>query len=219
MTPRILCSSSQDGFENYAHAIRAAGGEASGGYCPALDLSYDGLVLCGGGDIDPARYGQENRGSQPPDPARDEAEFNLARAYLEAGKPILGICRGHQLLNVLLGGTLIQDVGDALRPFHAHGEDEPDLVHPVRSAQGSFFAQAYGTLFHVNSWHHQASDALGKGLIPVLWSESGLVEAVEHENLPILGVQFHPERMTGKMARIDTVDGAAVFTHFLSFFR
>lgn len=219
MTPRILCSSSKDGFENYSLAIRAAGGEAFGGYCPELDLSYDGLLLCGGGDIDPARYGQENCGSQPPDPDRDAAEFALARAYLETGKPILGICRGHQLLNVLFGGTLIQDVGDELRPFHAHGENEPDLVHPVRSAPGSFFAQTYGPLFPVNSWHHQSAGILGKGLVPTLWSEGGLVEAVEHESLPILGVQFHPERMTGKMARIDTVDGAAIFNHFLSFFR
>lgn len=219
MTPHILCSAPKDGFEAYRCALRAAGGEAEGGYCPALDLSYDGLLLCGGGDIDPARYGQELHGSQPPDPARDETEFNLARAYLEAGKPILGICRGHQLLNVLFGGTLLQDVGETLRLFHSHGENEPDLVHPVRSAPGSFFARAYGSLFPVNSFHHQAADRMGKGLIPTLWSESGLVEAMEHESLPILGVQFHPERMTGKLARIDTVDGAPIFEHFLSFFR
>lgn len=219
MPPRILCSSSKEGFENYSNAIRAAGGETAGGYCPALDLSYDGLLLCGGGDIAPTRYGEENCGSQPPDLDRDAAEFVLARAYLDAGKPILGICRGHQLLNVLLGGTLIQDVGNELRPFHSHGEDEPDLVHPVRSAPGSFFEKAYGALFHVNSWHHQATEIMGEGLIPTLWSESGIVEGMEHESLPILGVQFHPERITGKMARIDTVDGAAIFHHFLSFFR
>lgn len=219
MNPHILCSSPKEGFENYRNAVHAAGGQLSGGYCPAVDLSYDGLLLCGGGDISPARYGQENNGSHPPDLARDEAEFALARAYLEAGKPILGICRGHQLLNVLLGGTLLQDIGDELRPFHSHGEDEPDLVHPVRSAPGSFFHQAYGSLFPINSWHHQSADRMGAGLIPTLWSESGIVEGMEHESLPILGVQFHPERITGKLARIDTVDGAALFRHFLSFFR
>lgn len=216
MAPRILVAAAKDGWENYEKALRAAGARAEGCCCPEVDLSFDGLLLTGGGDVDPARYGQAPNGSQPPDPARDEAEFALAKAFLKAGKPILGICRGMQLLNVALGGTLIQDIGDDLRPFHAHAPGEPDLAHAVQAAPGSLFEGWYGPHFAVNSWHHQALDRLGDGVIPVLRSEGGLVEAMTHVSLPVLGVQFHPERMTGDLARPDTVDGAAIFTHFLS---
>jgi len=222
MPPRILCSSSKDGFENYAHAIRAAGGEAFGGYCPALDLSYDGLLLCGGGDIAPARYGQENCGSQPPDLDRDEAEFALARAYLEAGKPILGICRGHQLLNVLLGGTLIQDVGEAecrTHLGHIEGGKGIDKVHTIRAEEGSLLHRLYGGEFSVNSYHHQVVDRLGAGLRITACGESGLPEAVEHDTLPLVCVQYHPERMTAAKRRPDTVDGALLLQAFVDLCR
>ena len=216
MTPRILVSASKDGWENYEKALRAAGAEPEGCYCPPVDLNYDGLLLTGGGDIFPQHYGQEMDGSQPPDHQRDEAELALAKAYLEAGKPILGVCRGHQLLNVALGGTLKQDVGDFLRPFHAHAEGEPDLAHAVQAAPGSLFEQLYGAHFSVNSWHHQVLDELGEGVVANLHSEGGLVEGFTHATLPVVGVQFHPERMTGDLVRPDTVDGAPIFEHFLS---
>lgn len=219
MPPRILVSASEGGWENYENAILAAGGEPMGGYCPAVDTNFDGLLLCGGGDIDPTRFGQENNGSEPPDPARDAAEFALAEAFIKAGKPILGICRGHQLLNIALGGTLKQDVGDALRPFHSRCGGNADRVHAVRSEPDSLLDCLYGPLFSVNSSHHQALDAIGEGLIPTLWSESGIVEGMEHTSLPILAVQFHPERMTGTKSRPDTVDGAAIFKHFISLCR
>lgn len=219
MDPRILVSASKDGWENYEKALRAAGAEAEGCYCPPVDVSFDGLLLTGGGDIDPMRYGQEMDGSQPPDPQRDEAEIALARAFLAAGKPILGICRGHQLLNVVLGGTLKQDVGDFLRPFHAHAEGEPDLVHAVQAAPGSLFEELYGPHFSVNSWHHQVLDEPGEGVVPTLWSEGGLVEGFTHAALPVVAVQFHPERMTGERARPDTVDGAPIFERFISLCR
>ena len=216
MTPRILVSASKDGWENYKNALLAAGAQPVGSYCPEVDLSFDGLLLTGGGDVDPAHYGQEMDGSQPPDPARDAAEIAFAKAYLAAGKPILGVCRGLQLLNVVLGGTLQQDVGDALRPFHSHAEGEADLVHPVQAEPGSLFEGLYGAHFAVNSWHHQALDKLGDGVIPALRSEGGLVEGFVHASLPVVAVQFHPERMTGALARPDTVDGAAIFEHFVS---
>lgn len=219
MTPRILVSASEGSWKNYENAICAAGGEPVGGYCPDPDLSFDGLLLCGGGDIAPDRFGQPDRGSEPPDLARDAAEFALADAFLKAGKPILGICRGHQLLNIALGGTLIQDIGDVLRPFHSRCGGDTDCVHAVRSKPDSLIGRLYGPLFSVNSSHHQALDTMGDGLIPTLWSESGIVEAMEHRSLPIISVQFHPERMTGAKARTDTVDGAAIFAHFISLCR
>ena len=217
MKLKILISSSIPNCDNYIAAVAAAGGLPRPVYCPAPDAAgWDGLVLCGGDDIDPARFGQENCGSQGINPRRDEAELALVRAFLAAGTPILGICRGHQVLNVALGGSLIQDLAPELLPFHAHGPEEPDRVHPIRTAQDSRLREIYGPCAQVNSYHHQALDRLGEGLAATAWSEGGLVEAVELPRRPVLGVQFHPERMTGAQARPDTVDGAAVFTWFLA---
>ncbi|MDE6107170.1 MAG: gamma-glutamyl-gamma-aminobutyrate hydrolase family protein, partial [Oscillospiraceae bacterium] len=110
MALKILLSSGRSGGENYENALKTLGAEFTTQYCPAVDTAYDGLILCGGDDVDPARFGQENRGSRDIDLDRDRAEFALIEAYLKAGKPILGICRGHQIMNIALGGTLIQDI-------------------------------------------------------------------------------------------------------------
>lgn len=214
MKPRVLFSGSRSGQENYENAISRAGGIPIPGYCPEADLSCDGLLLCGGGDADPSLYGQEDRGSGDIDRDRDRAELILIEAFMTAGKPILAVCRGHQMINIALGGTLVQDLPKDLRPFHVReGEDK---VHSVRAAPGSFFAEAYGPVFAVNSAHHQSVDRLGEGLRPVLWSEGGVIEAMEHESLPILCVQFHPERMSFGLRRPDAVDGAAIFQWFIS---
>lgn len=216
MKPRILVSASEGSWENYAQAIIASGGEPTGGYCPVVNIDFDGLLLCGGGDIAPARFGQEHHGSQPPDLARDAAEFALAESFLRVGKPILGICRGHQIINVALGGTLLQDIGNHLRPFHSRGDEPNDRIHIVCSRPTSLFQRLYGNIFSVNSSHHQALEAMGSELIPTLWSESGIVEGMEHSSLPVFSVQFHPERMTGQHIRPDTVNGKAIFDHFIS---
>jgi len=201
-------------MDRYCTAVRALGGDPLAGYCPAPDPSCDGLILCGGGDVESVRFGQEPQGSGPPDRARDEAELELVRAYMGAGKPILGICRGMQLLNVALGGSLIQDLPQAVKPFHGGGER--DLVHPVRSLEGSLLHRLYGPNFLVNSIHHQAVDRLGPGLRAIAWSESGFPEAMDLPGKPVLGVQFHPERMAFQQRRMDTVDGAPVIAWFLS---
>ena len=212
--PRIQISGSPGPLTNYCSAVEQLGGIAVAGYAPQPDLSCDGLLLCGGGDIDPARYGQADQGSQPPDPVRDQAELELFHAFLQAGKPIFGICRGMQLINVALGGTLVQDLPPLVRPFHGGGE--ADCVHPIRAAEGSLLHRLYGPVFPVNSSHHQAVDRLGSGLIATAWGESGFVEGLEHPSLPIFAVQFHPERMSFARRRPDTVDGAPLFTHFFS---
>ena len=214
--PRIQLSGDVGQMDNYICAIAALGGEAVPGYAPAPDLTCDGLILCGGGDIEPSRYGQEMNGSFPPDLPRDEAEFALIEAYMAAGKPILGICRGMQMLNVALGGDMIQHLPDGCRTFHCGREDK---VHPVRAAEGSVLYQLYGKLFAVNSYHHQAVGGMGRDLIPTAWTESGVVEALEHTSLPILGVQYHPERTTGDLRRVDTVDGGPFLAHFLDLCR
>ena len=99
MDQRILLSASQTGYDSYAQALRLVGGAPQGGYCPQVDLSCAGLILCGGVDIEPHRYGQGFAGTEEVDAARDEAEFALARAFLAAGRPVLGVCRGHQLFS------------------------------------------------------------------------------------------------------------------------
>lgn len=212
--PRLLLSVSPDRFNSYAEALKEAGAQSVGGYCPAPDLTCDGLVLCGGGDVEPSLYGQENHGSFPPEPGRDHAEEQLFRAFLQAGKPILGICRGMQYINVLLGGTLIQDLPKDIAPFH--GGVKYDLIHPIRTREGSLLHTLYGATFPVNSYHHQAVDVLGEGLEATAWAEGGFPEAFEHRSLPILAVQFHPERLSCGFRRQDAVDGIPFLRHFVS---
>ena len=214
MEVHILVSASSSGAENYEAAVLAAGGIPHAAYCPADRTEYDGLLLCGGGDIDPCRFGQENWASSEIDPQRDASELALAASYLAAGKPVLGICRGLQILNVALGGTLLQDLGDVRRPSHTH--PQADQVHPVRAQPGSLLHTLYGPRFSVNSSHHQAVDCPAPGLVLTLRAVDGVPEAMEHPSLPILGVQFHPERMSGPLLRPDTVDGAPIFRWFLA---
>lgn len=213
----IQISGSQGKMEYYEAAVRGAGGRPVAGYCPEPDLSCAGLILAGGGDIEPEVYGQRSQGSQPPDTARDRAELTLFRMFYRAGKPILGICRGHQLINAAMGGTLIQDLPPEWAPFHS-GEDY-DRVHPVRAQADTLLYRLYGPVFPVNSFHHQAVDRLGRGLRPIAWSEAGFPEAFDCPGHPVLGVQFHPERMSFDKRRPDTVDGASIFAWFMALCR
>ena len=185
-------------MDNYCAAVRGAGGEPLAGCCPAPDLRCDGLVLCGGGDMESTLYGQENRGSQPPDRERDRAELALFRAFYGAGRPILGICRGMQLINVALGGDPIQDLPPAL------------VIRP-----GGLLHDLYGPSFSVNSAHHQAVGQLGEGLRVTAWSAEGFPEAIAWDERHIMAFQFHPERMSFANRRPDTVDAGALFRIFL----
>ena len=211
---RLQLSGSLGKTANYDRAFSQLGALPLSGYCPTPDLSCHGLILCGGGDLESTLFGQENRGSHPPDPARDRAELELFSAFYQAGKPILGICRGMQVINVALGGDLIQDLPPRLGPFH--GGTDHDLIHPVRTREDAPLCRLYGPLFPVNSFHHQAVDRLGEGLRAIAWSEGGVIEALDCPGRPILGVQFHPERMSFSFRRPDAVDGAPILSYFLS---
>jgi putative glutamine amidotransferase len=159
----------------------------------------DALVLAGGADVDPASYGAErHRCTTGTRPERDAAEIPLALHALERDMPLLGICRGMQLLNVALGGTLIQHLPDDV----GHGDHRrqlgsfDDADHDVRLAPGSLAARACGELVHATkSHHHQAVDRLGDGLVASGWSVlDDLVEAIEAPGARwTLGVQWHPE--------------------------
>ena len=209
----ILVSVSSGTAGNYLAALSAAGGEGTALYCPAPDTGFDGLILAGGGDPDPALFGQRPGGSAPPNPRRDRAELALLDAYAGAGKPVLGICRGMQLLNIWAGGTLIQDLG---RRNPAHRWAGADRVHPVETELGSALSALYGRRFWVNSAHHQGVDRLGTDLRATARGPDGVVEGLEHERLPILGVQFHPERMRPALGWPGAADGTELFRAFLA---
>ncbi len=213
MKPKILCSTSRKDPVNYTAAVQAAGGCPVAGYLPTPDLSYDGLLLAGGSDMDPSYFGQEDRGSLGIDRDRDRTELALLDAFLGAGKPVLAICRGCQVVNVWLGGNLIQDLGER-NPLHLRMDR--DQVHQICAKSDSILCRMYGERFSVNSHHHQGIDCLGRGLRATAYSDDGVVEAIEHESFPLVAVQFHPERMTGVLVRPDTVDGGAIFTSFLA---
>jgi putative glutamine amidotransferase len=157
---------------------------------------FDGLLMVGGGDIAPALYGQE---ALPEvafvSSARDEFEIPLIRAAIDRSVPTLAICRGVQVLNVALGGTLHQHISDREDLVAHRNEDGSDgVLHEIRAQPGSRVMKAMGAeRVRTFSHHHQALDELGTGLVPVGWANDGLLEAVELDDGWILGVQWHAE--------------------------
>ena len=213
MKPKILISINKT-KELYVDAVTSAGGIAVAEYCPDVSTDYDGLILGGGNDIDPAYYGEEINGAVNFDLQRDAAEFKLAKAFIDAKKPIMGICRGHQLLNVVFGGSLYQDIENAKE--HSSFSDY-DLIHTVNAKENTFISELYGESFTVNSIHHQAVKELGKDLEVIMTSSDGkTVEGLKHKHLPIFSVQWHPERMCCTRARNDTINGKTIFEYFIN---
>lgn len=208
-----LLLSGKTNLQYYMAAVEGVGALADAMYLPRVDTSYDGLILCGGVDIHPRHYHEPVDGSVCIDEARDQAEFALLQAYVEAGKPVFGICRGFQLINIYFGGTLHQDIPDAA--CHRNGRDHY-IAHSVTALDDSVVGKAYGTRFWVNSAHHQAVKDLGSGLRATAFWEETYIEAFEHTTLPLFAVQWHPERMCFGQKRDDTVDGKALFQAFLA---
>lgn len=156
-------------------------------------LTCDGLLLPGGGDMDPKFYGQERiPACGEPNLLRDAAEPLLLRAFLAADKPVLGICRGIQVMNAVLGGDLYQDI----KPFeHLPHNDHWAKVHTVTVRRGTLLSRILGQdTVLVNSQHHQAVDRVAPGFTLTALSEDGIVEAIEKPDARFcLGVQWHPE--------------------------
>ena len=184
---------------SYVDVVRAAGAcpvllPPDGAAAASVVGRLDGLVLAGGADIGPDRYGAPAHERTVTRPDRDDGEIALARAALDVGLPILGVCRGAQLLAILYGGTLHQHVPDLVA--HRRHQPEPGVfgAHGVRLAEGSLAAGVFGPIEEVNSYHHQAIDDPGK-LVVTGWADDGVVEAVEDPSRPfVLGVQWHPEQ-------------------------
>jgi putative glutamine amidotransferase len=161
----------------------------------AAPFSFDGLLLCGGEDVDPELYGASRKDRLGPvNRRRDEQELSLIARARRNRVPIFGICRGLQVLNVAFGGTLVQDISSERPSSVEHSVKSPRdaRAHAVRAEPGTFLARL--GKFRVNSRHHQGIDRLGSGLRPAAHSPDGLIEAVEARgSAPVFAVQWHPE--------------------------
>lgn len=158
----------------------------------------DGLILAGGQDVSPHLYGEDKREvTHETFPARDAAEMALIEEMLEKGKPILGICRGLQLLNVFYGGTLYQDLSEKEGIYEKHVQDisSEQPIHEVKVDSTSYLRTILPEVVSVNSLHHQIIRELGEGLRATAISKDGVIEAVESEESEqnIVAVQWHPE--------------------------
>ncbi|MCM1047925.1 MAG: gamma-glutamyl-gamma-aminobutyrate hydrolase family protein [Clostridiales bacterium] len=179
---------------NYENALHSLGANTVTSLEPAQYKDCDALLLPGGGDITPAFFGQLNRGSKSIDTNLDIEQFRALEMFINEKKSILGICKGLQIINVHFGGTIHQHLRTAERHRYNDG-DQFHYVYHIGDDNTDFFYQLYENSAYVNSAHHQGIDRLGKGLIPVCQSKDGVVEGIIHEKLPIMAVQWHPERL------------------------
>ena len=206
----------------YVRAVQDAGGvpvllppPLEGAARAALWRLLDGVVLTGGGDVDPARFGEARHPAvSNVSAARDTLEIDLTRYALGRRLPLLAICRGIQLLNVALGGTLQQDIAGEPGSLINHSQSEPrhQPTHAVKLDDGTRLAGILGALeLDVNSFHHQALKGLGRGLRPVAWAPDGVVEGIELDGADfVVGVQWHPEDLAGHDAAARNVFRALV---------
>lgn len=200
--------------ELYARTLARLGCTAvhDAGYGNAALLAerMDALVLSGGGDIHPLYYGKHLTGLDTSvDPHRDEREWELMRWFCAKKKPILGICRGMQVVDVFFGGTLFRHLGTA----HVHD----NTLHTIITAESGRLRPLLGEKLAVNSYHHQAIRTLGAGLhVTAVSDADGVIEAIEHDTLPIMAVQWHPERMIDGLCQDAACDMIPLFAAFLA---
>jgi putative glutamine amidotransferase len=211
----ITCSESRDRGRlhlnrPYATAVTAAGGlplllpemrGMEGEYLKRLD----GILLSGGGDIDPSCFGEEPHPLTGwISPHRDAFELELARLALGSGMPVLGICRGLQVLNIAAGGDICQDISLLFRTPLKHAQNAPrwHFTHGLQLLPGSHLANLLGGLeIRVNSFHHQVVGRVARGFSVTARSPDGVIEGLESQSGHALGVQFHPEEMWEREAR------------------
>lgn len=227
---------------NYREAVFLAAARAGIELTAEISLipeqadDWDGLILPGGGDTDAAFL----PGQPPQDPTctgvntkLDEKQFEILDRFVRAGKPVFGICRGMQLIGIYFGSDFYQNLPTA----DSHRYIDYDQIHSSHAVPGSFLEKLYGSDFAINSAHHQGvrmPDSTTAAVSPLIaafpgsqpfsldviqHASDGVIEAIVHKNLPIIGLQWHPERLCGRHARPDAVDGGKVFEYFLSLCR
>ncbi len=220
-TPKFLIAGLPEKTRNYEEALKGAGVDiaigfmaenASEGNIPTSSIrQFNALLLPGGADIDPALFHQPPKGAKNIDRTVDLRQLQTLDAFVKAGKPVLGICKGMQIINIYFGCTLIQHI----RTAAIHQSDQGDLIHQTWTAKNSFLHEVYGSRFITNSAHHQAVGRLGRGLHIIQETTDHVPEALIHDSLPIIAVQWHPERMCMTHSRSDTVDGMKLFDAFI----
>jgi putative glutamine amidotransferase len=192
LVARAVGAATQAGWQVEVVAAQDEGREAT------LQRTDDSaaLLILGGEDIAPEFYGAARgyRGEGAHAERADEAQIALVQRAVRRGTPLLGVCRGHQIIDVALGGTLIQDLGED----SAHRHDDVPIervmsTHEVLVTPGSRLLDGLGAVAETRSAHHQAVDRLGDGLVVAARASDGLIEAIEHASAPVLGVQWHPE--------------------------
>ena len=200
---------------NYVHFLRSMQ------ITPVVTLNMDEISLCdalllpGGGDITPAFFGEQNHGSRNIDTELDIRQLLAFDLALKNRQPVLGICKGMQIINVGLGGKIIQDLPPFVLPRHCY--DNGDKYHISVIKHHSWMYELYGESTLVNSAHHQALGCLGQGLSAIQYCpQDGCTEAFAHETLPIMGVQWHPERID--YAKSGT-DGRMILNYLVSLIR
>ena len=197
--------------ENYVKYVEAASIE------PVITLNMgevaccDGLILPGGGDVTPAFFGERNDGSRNIDTELDILQFQALELAIRKSIPVLGICKGMQVINIGFGGKLTQDLPPASCDIHRY--ENGDKYHPSVIQQGTWLYDLYGESAMINSAHHQAVKRLGHGLLAIQHCpQDQCVEALSHETLPIIGVQWHPERIKKSVSKIS---GEPILSYFV----
>lgn len=196
---------------NYTRFVQSIGAFPCVTLRPTEVCTCEGLILPGGGDITPAFFGEYNHGSRNIDTELDIIQLQALDTALRNRIPVLGICKGMQIINVGLGGSIYQDLPSA----DIHCYKNADQYHPSYINEETWLYQLYGKTAIINSAHHQGLKTLGSGLRAVQYcSIDHCIEAISHRHLPIWGVQWHPERLD---EHVSGITGQAVLTYFSSF--
>ena len=206
--PTVLIAGRPEDTQNYKNALM----KLNVPFLVSLDAGQTDaathLLLPGGGDITPAFFGPTDHGSHSVDTELDILQFDILSRFTAQKKPVLGICKGLQLINIHFGGDITQHI-DTAEIHRWIGRDQFHYVFHGSLGRRDFFYQLYGSSIKVNSAHHQAVNRIGEGLVPVCRAGDNVIEGLAHTTLPVLAVQWHPERLPD-------AGGESLFSYFLS---